>query len=273
VIVTPRPKTLDPVRPNAGITRTYAKRLEKLIEEMHRSILYWLRAAYRRQPPEIHRLNQRMASDASPARALVREMGRLRRYWLSRFDILSKNLAEYFATQVAQRSDAQLMTILKRGGFTVAFTRTRAVNDVIQAVVAENVSLIKSIPQQHLQAVEGAVMRSVQRGRDLKSLTDELEQRFKVTHKRAKFISIDQNNKATAMLQRTRQVELGIKEAVWVHSGGGKVPRPTHLKAGRDKVLYDIVTGWYDPAEQKYVLPGELVNCRCVARPVVPGLS
>jgi SPP1 gp7 family putative phage head morphogenesis protein len=200
-------------------------------------------------------------------------MRKLRQRWLRRFNQLAKDLASYFATEVAKRTDAQLLAALRRGGFTVKFVNTRATNDVIRSVIAENVSLIKSIPEQHLGAVEGIVLRSVQRGGDLASLVKDLQERHQVTRRRAELIARDQTNKATAMLQRTRQLELGIREAIWVHSGGGRHPRASHVRAGRDRVRFDLKTGWYDPEEQRYVLPGELINCRCVARPVVPGLS
>lgn len=273
------PRTLHPVLPNAGIEAAYRRRLDALIAEMHRSLLWWIRAAYRKNPPE-------MAQDAppdasghepvrqqSPARSLQDVVRRLTRQWQTRFDQAAPELAAYFAKAAADRSDAALRGILRKAGFTVQFKLTRAANDVLQATIAENVSLIKSIASQHLTQVEGAVMRSVQAGRDLASLTNELEQQYGVTRRRAARISLDQNNKATAAIQRVRQTELGITEAIWVHSGGGKTQRQTHLKAGRDRQRYEIAKGWYDPHEQKFVLPGELPNCRCVSRPVVPGFS
>ena len=72
-------------------------------------------------------------------------------------------------------------------------------------------------------------------------------------------------------MNRARQVELGIKEAVWIHSNAGETPRPTHLKAGRDRVRYDVSKGWWDPAVQEYILPGQLINCRCSSRSVIKG--
>jgi uncharacterized protein with gpF-like domain len=92
-----------------------------------------------------------------------------------------------------------------------------------------------------------------------------------VTKRRAALISRDQNNKATAVITRVRQQELGVAEAIWVHSTAGKTPRPTHVKAGRERVRYAIAEGWYDPHEKKNVWPGELINCRCVSRAVIPG--
>lgn len=267
-------KVLTPVRPNAGIEAQYRRKLRALIEEMHRSITYWIAAEYRKNAPELHRVHKDlMAADQSPAAALTTAVRRLSRRWLRRFDRAAQDLAVYFVSRAGRRSDDALREILRRGGFSVELTRTRAVNDVLQAAIQENVSLIKSIPRQYLTQVEGMVMRSVQTGRDLEQLNKELLQQFDLTKRRAALIARDQNNKATAVIQRTRQAELGITEAVWVHSGGGKEPRPSHLKAGRDRVRYNIAQGWFDPDEKRWIFPGELVNCRCVARPVVLGFS
>lgn len=273
------PKPLAPVRPNVGLELAYQKKLDALIEDMHRSLIYWLRAAYRANEPEL----AQDAPDAggfesqirqmSPARALQAAMRRLARRWQLKFNTAADELARYFAESATQRSDAALRSILRRNGLTVRFRMTRAANDVLQATIGQNVSLIRSIGQQHLGAVEGIVMRSVQAGRDLGYLSKELEHQFGVTKRRAAFIARSQNNLATAAIQRVRQTELGIAEAVWMHSGGGRTQRASHVKAGRDKVRYDVKTGWFDPHEQRHIWPGELPNCRCVARAVLPVLS
>ncbi len=260
-------KTYRPLHPNLGIEAAYRKKLTALIDEMQNSIIYWLVAAYRANEPHIIP----MAQDALPANMLRRKMTELRRRWEKRFNAMAPKLAAYFAQAVSQRSDSSLQRILRQGGMSVKFKPTKAQKDVLQAIVHENVSLIKSIPKRHLDEVEGLVMRSVQRGRSLGELSKELQQRYGVTKRRATLISRDQNNKASGALHRTRQLELGIKEAIWVHSGGGKEPRPTHVRNDGNK--YDVAKGWFDPAEKKYIMPGELINCRCVSRPVVVGFS
>ena len=262
-------KTLQPVRPSMAIENTYKRRLLSLIDEMANSVLYWISATYRKNPPLVTKL----AADATPNKALRAAIRKLKKRWLKRFDSLAKQLASYFAKSVTKRSDVALKNILRKGGVSVKFELSVAQKDVVEAIVAENVALIKSIPQQYLSQVEGIVLRAVQTGRDLHEIAGALRHQFGVSKRRAALIARDQNNKATASLQRVRQLELGITEAIWVHSGGGKTPRPTHVRAGRDKVRYKVAEGWYDPHEKKFILPGELVNCRCVARPVIPGFS
>lgn len=266
---TAKPVTLPAVRPNEGLVSLYEQRLDALIGDMHASLLYWLRAAYRAKPPE-------MALDevvivGSPAMILREAMNRLARRWTKRFDEAAPSLAEWFSRAAVDRSDKQLAAILKKAGFSVQFRMTAAANDVMQATIGEQVGLIKSIAQQHLAEVNGLVMRSVQAGRDLGTLTAEIESRYGVTRRRAELIARDQNNKATASITRVRQQGLGIKQAVWVHSHAGAQPRPSHVKAGADKVVYDVATGWFDPAIDKWIWPGTEIRCRCVSRPVIPG--
>lgn len=141
----------------------------------------------------------------------------------------------------------------------------------MDSIVAENVSLIKSIPQQYLVNVQGVVLRAVQAGRDASTLSIELKKQFGVSQRRASLIARDQNNKATAMIHRARQMELELFEAIWLHSSAGKKPRPTHV-ANHGKT-YDVRTGWFDPAVKKHIWPGTEINCRCVSKTIVAGLT
>jgi len=257
------PKYLRPVRPNVGIQTDYQTRLDDLIDEMHRSVNYWIKAKYRANPPEA------MAQDASPAATLRAAMRRLSRRWLKKFDELAPEIARHFATRAADRSDKALAAALRKAGFTVKFKMTAAQNDAVQAVIGENVALIKSIPASYLTQVEGAVMRSVATGRDIGTLTDELQAHFHVTRRRAAFIARDQNAKMTGTIVRSRQKELGITEAKWLHSAGGKHPRKNHVAYSGKK--YNVETGAYIDGE--YIFPGQLINCRCVSISLLPGVG
>ena len=103
---------------------------------------------------------------------------------------------------------------------------TTPMNNALQATITENVGLIRSIPERYFTEVEGLVMRSVARGRDLSYLTDELQKRYGITRRRAALIARDQNNKATSVMQAARQKSLGITQGIWRHSHAGKEPRP-----------------------------------------------
>lgn len=256
-------KTLAPVRANAGIEAKYRKAMLKLVDAMNDSVIYWIESAYRNNEP--------IAMDALPASEMELAIKKLVRRWQRNFDRAAGEMADHFAEDVSDRVDGALGNILGKAGWTVRFKMTEAQRDIIGATVNQNVALIKSIPRQYLLNVEGMVMRSVQTGRDLGQLSKDLQKELGVTKRRAALIARDQNNKATSALENARQRELGITEAIWVHSSAGKVPRPTHVK--NDGKKYDTKKGWYDPAVKEFIFPGQLINCRCFSRSVIPGFS
>lgn len=260
---TKKPISLAPVRPNIGLTIAYQARLDRLIAAMHKDIDRRVRAQWRRQPPE-------MAQDISPAAALRRLMGRLARDWSRRFADFSSTWSTKFVKDTTGAADRSFAASLRKAGFTVKFTMTAEANDVMQATIAEQVGLIRSIPAQYLLDVQGAVMRSVQVGGDLGPLTAELQAKYGIAHRRAALIARDQNAKATASITRVRQQEIGVTQAIWLHSRGGRVPRPTHVaNSGKP---YDVAEGWLDPALNKRIWPGQEINCRCIAKSIIPGL-
>jgi SPP1 gp7 family putative phage head morphogenesis protein len=159
----------------------------------------------------------------------------------------------------------------KRSGFTVEFKPTRASMQAYRAVAAENVGLIKSIPQEYLTDVQSNVWESVKAGADLSTLSKNLRETYGVAARRAAFIATDQNNKAKAIIEDTRRNELGIQEAIWQHSHAGKVPRHTHVRMNGK--TYKIGVGMYDSAVKKYVWPGTEPNCRCTSRAIIPPLG
>ncbi len=261
------PVVLDPVRPNVGTQAWYRRQMDEFIEAMQRSVLRELKIAYRANEPKITDL----AEDEIPTLSLQREIRRLATRWNKEFRRLSDRLGPEFARRNRANADSAFRDRFARAGFTVRFQPTPAMTDVTAATVAENVSLIRSIPQQYFTQVEGIVMRSVQQGRDLAYLSDQLRQRLRVEKNRAALIARDQNEKATSTFNRVRMMELGVDKAMWKHSHAGKVPRPTHVKMNNQ--VYDVAKGMWDEDEKAWIHPGQLINCRCTSRAIIEGFS
>lgn len=253
-------KTLKAIQPNAGVQAWYTRRLTHRIQYMSRSVSYWIIAQYRATG---------MAQDALGPNELATELQRLTVRWNTVFSRLGKTLSQQLATRVQSHADAQLERELRVAGFKVKFQQTREMKEAYAAVVQEQVGLIKSISQEYLTEVQGLVMRSAARGRDIAYLVDELKQRYAITHRRAVFIARDQNNKATATMTAARQLGLGIEEGVWKHSHAGKQPRPEHVKANGKR--FSIRKGML--IDGKYILPGEEPNCRCTWESIIPGFE
>lgn len=270
---------LREVRPNAGVAAAYRARLIAMVDAMDKSVRYWVEAQYKANPPDEFgtvtvlamddRANFGSTTEGSSANALRKAMSKLAWKWQKAFNNGARDLARYFTDKSMDAADGQLKGILKRAGFSVEFKMTNAARNAYQAVLAQNVALISNIAEQHLAGIEGAVMRSVATGRDLKSLSTDLQKQYGITKRRAAFIAIDQNNKATAVVTKVRQQGLGITQAMWRHSHAGVHPRPEHVAA--DGKTYDVAKGMF--LESKWVWPGTEPRCRCTSRSVIKGFN
>ncbi len=268
-----KPVTVRAIHANTGTEAWYRAELDDAVTAMQADISRHVLAAYGSLEPTEFAHDADMAADApsNPSlllRAALRKWGGM---WVSKFDKLSLDLSQRFAKKAFGVTQTQMRAALKDAGFTVKFDPTPGSRAAYQAVIAEQVNLIKSIPAEYLKAVESKVWGSVMKGADMHALSVDLRKTYGITRDRAALIARDQNNKAKAIIEKTRRQELGITHAIWQHSAGGKVPRATHVAMSGK--AYVIAQGMYDSDEGAYVLPGELINCRCTSRAIVPAFE
>jgi SPP1 gp7 family putative phage head morphogenesis protein len=237
----------------------YHRQMLALIDEMTASVEHCVMTTYRSDTPVI-------AQDASPVLTMREQLRKLAARWIKRFDDSAPKIAEAYLKGSFKATDSAMRLALKDAGWSVKFEMTPAMREAFEASLAENVGLIRSIPQEYLQKVEGIVMRSYTVGRDLQTMTRDLKRLYPKAAHRAVLIARDQSNKANAVVTRARQTELGIVEAIWMHSHAGKVPRPDHVAANGKR--YKVAEGCLISGE--YIFPGELINCRCTSRSVLP---
>lgn len=134
--------------------------------------------------------------------------------------------------------------------------------------VSENVSLIKSVESQYLGEVEQVVLRGLRSGlraeEIAKQLTGESDgsfvSRIGKAENRADLIARDQTNKFYGQLTEARQTAAGVSQYIWRTALDERV-RPEH--ADREGEVFS----WDDPPSDGH--PGEPINCRCYAEPVI----
>lgn len=208
------------------------------------------------------------ASVSSQARILT---NKLSKRFQDLFGVKAKPLAERMVNASDKDSSKTLHASLKQlsGGLSLKTTTINApLRNVIGASIAENVALIKSIPQQYILNVQGSVMRSITTGRGLQDLIPELDKYADETKNRAKNIALDQTRKVYNNMNRDRMKSLGVTRYEWIHSGGSVKPRPLHESySGRifrfdDPPVIDEATG-------ETGIPGQAINCRCTMKPVI----
>ncbi|WP_261261749.1 phage head morphogenesis protein [Serratia fonticola] len=255
-------KTAKSTPPNAGLEKQYREKLQELISEMSTSVNYWISAEYRKQESEI-------VGDASPGKALSNKLISVMATWREKFDKKAESIALWFVRRSDAYTSRSVSNKLRAEGMTVSMQITPEVQTVLDSLYETQVGLIKSIPEQYLTQVQTLVQQSVTNGRDVGFLKEELKKRYGITERRAKVIARDQNAKASNAISRERCKSAGVTHGIWVHrAGGSKTYRQSHLKMNGEK--FELAAGCYDPHEGREVHPGELINCKCDFRPVIP---
>ena len=182
-------------------------------------------------------------------------------------------MSDKFNQQARQALGASLKAL--SGGLTIkSDSISERTNNIMIASSAEASSLIKSISSEYLSDVAEEVLRSV---RDpaagglaelQKTIQANLSDRYKRTKNHAKNVALDQTRKVFNNLNAARMQDAGIKKFVWIHSGGSKEPRKTHIAMNGNIYSFDDLP-IIDERTGARGLPGQTYYCRCMMKPVI----
>lgn len=214
------------------------------------------------------------ASIASEARILTNELSKK---FVGLFSKRAKPYAEKMVLEEAKASKISLGRSLKQlsGGVTINTKLIpKGLKETAKASIIENIGLIKSLPQEYMQKVQGSVMRAINAGGDLESLTKILKKQGDITERRAEIIASDQTRKAFNVVNQQRMMAIGVNKFIWRHSGGGQKPRKSHQEM--DGVIFSfddlpvinqeqVDAGSAGPERG---IPGQAPNCGCTMEPV-----
>lgn len=256
---------------NASAEEKYAAQLKQLVAHMTMTVNREVLGLFKSDIADEH-----FGQDASIAAQARILMNALTKRFVALFQSKAKLYAQGMLTSINNESEANtnrsLVAISK--SMTISASKvTDPLKNTLTASLAENVDLIKSIPQQYLSGVQQAVMRSITTGNGLQDLQPYLEKQGGITERRATLIANDQTRKAYNNLNAIRMKAAGVKKFQWLHSAGGRDPRPLHINdyptglnggifSFDDLPVIDEKTG-------ERGLPGQAVNCRCRLLPVV----
>lgn len=126
--------------------------------------------------------------------------------------------------------------------------------------IRTNVRLIRDIERGILHDVEGTILRGVQRGLRHEEIGRDLAKRLGIAENRARLIARDQVASVNGTLTQLRQQAAGIERYIWITSLDERV-RPEH--EARDGEVFR----WDQPPSDGH--PGQPINCRCTASPIL----
>lgn len=251
---------------NAAVASRYVTRLQALTAQMTAQTNKEIRKLFEGDAAHAF-FAQDARSIGSEARILINSLqARFNDLFASR----ARKLAEAMVGQADKVSAGAMKTTMEKisGGLSIKpIMDNPIINSVRKASVAENVGLIKSIAQEYLNDVQGAVMRSITTGNGLQDLVPALSKYEGQTHRRARNIALDQTRKAYNTINKARMQSSGFKRYEWLHSGGSNEPRPHHVEMNGNIYSFDDPPV-IDPRTGERGIPGQAPFCRCTMRPI-----
>jgi SPP1 gp7 family putative phage head morphogenesis protein len=252
---------LRPMRQPDGARVEYARSLNAAVRELEQVV----RAEFG-DLEELVRRNQLGRNDAADEARLDDvwddigdKLRRLRAAAARIFDDTRlKALAFRVGQAVSSHNKAEVVKQLSSAISIDVFGTEEPVRRQLAVFVADNVRLIKSIPEQALTQVEGVVLSGVRRGARASEIAGSLKERFGVTRSRATLIARDQVGKFNGELTQLRHQEAGIDGYIWRTSKDERVRKEHRDRDGEH-------FKWSKPPEGGH--PGEAVQCRCTAEP------
>jgi len=172
-------------------------------------------------------------------------------------------IAELVRKQAAKIDAFSAAQIDKQFGAVLGIDLTRIepwLSAEYKTFTRENVSLIKSIPDQFFDKVERSIIKNVRQGALTKDIKAEILKNYDVSESRAALIARDQVGKFNGNLNQLRQTNVGVAKYIWSTSGDERVRDSHASKEGK-------TFSWNDPPSDTGH-PGEDFQCRCSAIPV-----
>ena len=154
---------------------------------------------------------------------------------------------------------------------TVEFDPTR-VTEAIKADLRKNISSLDEVGPANFDVIYEAAFRSISAGRALHILYQALMTIDGMSKHRAEEISLSLNNKTTALMQAERREHLGIKYAIWLYSGApcGEAAQDAVHKSANGRP-YLVSKGLF--LNGRWTRPGYEDGCKCISKPLVPGVD
>lgn len=208
--------------------------------------------------------------DASISNQSKKLINKLMDKFTELFSVKAPELAKTMVNSANQASVVALKSSIREltGGMTLKTDFIpNGVKEVSSSSVAENVSLIKSIPEKYFTNITGSVMRSITTGQGLKDLVKDMRKYFGETDRRAKNIALDQTRKAYNSINKQRMMSAGYTKFKWLHSGGGQHPRKEHIAMNGNIYSFDDLPVIV-PKTGERGIPGQAINCGCTMQPI-----
>lgn len=189
------------------------------------------------------------------------------------YTAIAKTIATNMVTRVATLNGNKTTAAVQNalGVDLKNIIQSENLSDFVEMQIVKNAELIKSVPQESLEDIRRIIFNGLSSGIRYEELASAIAGHnsssvFNKMNVRIKTIARTEVAKINSQIANKRLSNLGIEKAVWNATGDSRT-RPCHEK--RDGKEYLISEGLYSSCDGLTIQPGQEINCRCVAVPVV----
>jgi SPP1 gp7 family putative phage head morphogenesis protein len=189
------------------------------------------------------------------------------------FIAIAQNIASKMVNRVTMTNQKKTNNTVKNaiGVDLTNIIASENLTEFVEAQTIQNAELIKSVPQDAINDIRRIVLNGLTEGLRAEEITKQISgtsvnSTFNKMNNRIKTIARTEVAKLNSQITNRRLTNLGIKRAIWDATNDSRT-RACH--AARDGKEYDIAKGLYSSCDGLTIQPGQEINCRCVAVPIV----
>lgn len=137
---------------------------------------------------------------------------------------------------------------------------------LLQQLLAENVNLIRSIPEEAAKRVHERTVAALSTGHRAATMEQEILDTGRVTEARARLIARTEVARTANSLTMARALHVGSDGYIWRTAGDSDV-RDSHAEMEGKYIMWAVTPKLSDGTVTH---AGMIYNCRCFAEPVLP---
>ena len=248
---------MRPIEPSRGLEAQYRRVMLSMLNELAEYVRAEILPAVERERAALTQddIGERLGERFSGMRRLVERL----------FGTAEDMTSRIFTAAAQQHTERFTQAIRSAIGIDmgVILSASPGLEERISLAVVRNVELIRNLGEDTERRVAEAITRNLSQGGTAENLRKELTEQFGIEQRRAELIARNEMANVNSQLNEYRQKEAGIEEYVW-RTGRDERVRPLHAELEGQKFRWDKP----GPAEGG-AHPGEAINCRCSAIPVI----
>lgn len=195
---------------------------------------------------------------------------------------VARNMVQPMQTRVDSHHKTQFSRTFKRISGVDPLQFEPELSGFLEVAGEQNVNKIVTLNSGYFDSVREKTNQALRKGTSVKELADDIAELTKTTKSRAQLIGIDQVQKLNADLESQRQQNNGITRYYWRTRRNASVRSKANSKGKDDHAgLGNAVFDWKFPpvtvlagkraGERNH--PGQDINCKCWAEPVIEDLT